>query len=46
MIMYNREAIDISNDGDFDTDNFKVKAYERYSPGASDFRGLYGTAGA
>lgn len=46
LIMYEREAIDITMDGDFDTDNFKTKAYERYAFGASDFRGLYGTSGA
>lgn len=43
---FERVAIEFSEDGDFDTMNFKYKAYERYSFGWTDFRGLYGTPGA
>jgi len=33
-------------DNDFDTMNAKAKAYERYSFGCTDWRGLFGSAGA
>lgn len=46
MTMFEREAISFSRDNDFDTKNAKFAAYERYSFGASDWRGLYGSAGA
>lgn len=46
MIRYQREAIDFARDNDFDTSNAKAKAYERYSFGWTDFRGLYGSPGA
>ncbi len=44
--LFQRTAAEFKQDGDFDTDNLKYKAYERYSTGWSDFRGLYGTPGA
>lgn len=44
--LYNRVGIEFSKDNDFDTDNAKAKAYERYSFGWTDPRGLYGTPGA
>jgi hypothetical protein len=43
---YQRKAIEFTKDSDFDTDNAKAKAYERYVPSWSDFRGIYGTEGA
>lgn len=43
---FKRKAIEFSRDSDFDTENAKAKAYERYSCGATDWRGIYGTAGA
>lgn len=43
---YQREAREISREGDFDTDNLKVKGYERYSFGATNPRCLYGSEGA
>lgn len=46
MCQFEREAIDFSDDNDFDTDNKKYKAYERYEFGWSDFRGLFGSPGA
>lgn len=44
--LFQRERATFSQDGDFDTDNLKYKAYERYSAGWTDPRGLYGSAGA
>lgn len=44
--LFQRTEAVFSQDGDFDTDNLKYKAYERYSVGASDPRGLYGSPGA
>ncbi len=46
MTMFEREAISFSQDNDFDTKNAKAAAYERYSVGWSDFRGVYGSQGA
>ena len=42
---YERQAIEFSQDNDFDTDNFKAKACERYSFGWTDWRGVYGSPG-
>jgi hypothetical protein len=44
--LFQREDATFAQDGDFDTSNLKYKAYERYSTGWSDWRALYGTAGA
>lgn len=44
--LFQREAADFTQDGDFDTSNLKYKAYERYSTGWSDPRALFGTPGA
>lgn len=44
--LFQREAATFDQDGDFDTSNLKYKAYERYSVGCSDWRSIYGTAGA
>lgn len=44
--LFQREAVDFAQDNDFDTSNLKYKAYERYSTGWTDWRALYGTAGA
>ncbi len=46
MVWFQREEIQFSEDNDFDTENMKYKAYERYEPGRADFRGVYGTPGA
>lgn len=43
---FNRQAIEFTKDGDFDTENAKAKAYERYSGGWTDPRAVYGSAGA
>ncbi|CDO34436.1 Mu-like prophage major head subunit gpT family protein [Novosphingobium sp. KN65.2] len=44
--LFQRVAAEFAQDKDFDSDNLKYKAYERYSTGWSDPRGLYGSAGA
>lgn len=44
--LFNRRALSFAKDSDFDTDNFKHKATERYVGGWSDWRGLYGSPGA
>jgi hypothetical protein len=44
--LFQRTAAEFKQDGDFDTDNLKYKAYERYSVGVSDPRALFGSAGA
>lgn len=44
--LFQRTAAEFKQDTDFDTDNLKYKAYERYSVGASDPRALYGSPGA
>ena len=44
--LFQREAIQFAQDGDFDTFNLKYKAFERYSVGWTDPRALYGSPGA
>jgi hypothetical protein len=44
--LFEREKATFTQDGDFDTENLKYKAYERYSTGWTDPRGAYGTPGA
>lgn len=46
LMHYIREAMELSQDNDFDTKNAKAAAYERYSFGWSDWRSLFGSAGA
>lgn len=46
LTMFERTKFEFKQDNDFDTDNAKAKGYERYSVGWSDWRGLYGSAGA
>ena len=43
---YNRRAPGFEQDNDFDTENAKFTATERYSAGVTDWRGIYGSAGA
>jgi len=42
---FEREAMAFSPDNDFDTENAKYKATERYSFGWTDWRGIYGSRG-
>lgn len=46
MTMFQRVKAEFAQDGDFDTSNLKYKYYERYAFGASDFRAIWGNAGA
>jgi len=41
-----RRSMQFGTDNDFDTENAKFKATERYSVGWSDPKGIYGSAGA
>jgi hypothetical protein len=41
-----RKSLEFTKDSDFDTENAKAKAYERYSVGWTDWRSLYGSPGA
>ena len=46
MKMYERRGAEFTIDNDFETENAKFKATERYSFGWTDWRGLYGSEGA
>lgn len=46
LISFNRRAIDYEKDSDFDTENIKSKATERYSAGWGDWRAIFYNAGA
>lgn len=43
---FERRALEVSNDTDFDSENMKFKVTERYSFGWTDPRGIYGSPGA
>ena len=45
LISYQRRAMELENDSDFDTENKKHKATERYSAGFGDHRAIFGNAG-
>lgn len=44
--LFQRTEAEFKQDGDFDTDNLKYKAYERYATGCSDWRAVTGSSGA
>lgn len=46
LISYQRRAMELEKDEDFDTENRKHKATERYSAGWGDPRAIYGNQGA
>lgn len=46
LLHFQRDSLEIREDGEFDTYNQKYAAYERYSVGSADFRGIFGTPGA
>lgn len=46
MKMYQRRKMEFTIDNDFDTENAKFKATERYSFGWTDWRGIFGSPGA
>ena len=41
FVHYVRKPLELSRDDEFDTENLKVKAYERYSYGFNDWRGAF-----
>jgi len=43
---FSRDVAEFAQDAEFDTSNLKFKGYERYSFGATDWRGLFGSPGA
>jgi len=45
MIGYTRQAYEFDTDDDFDTKNARASAYERYSVGWTDWRGVYTNPG-
>jgi len=46
LTSYTRREAEIDRDNDFDTQNLKFSATRRWSQGLTDFRGIYGSAGA
>lgn len=46
LLGFNRNPIEFTRDNDFDTDNAKAKAYERYDFGWGDWRGTFGSPGS
>lgn len=44
--LFNRRALSLEKDGDFDNGNFKHKATERFAVGWDDWRSLFGSPGA
>lgn len=46
LTAFTRTAIEFTRDNDFDSENQKAKAYERYSCGWTDFRTMYASPGA
>jgi hypothetical protein len=46
LMGFQRTGFEFSRDNDFDTSNAKAKAYERYTFGWSDWRGMFASEGA
>ena len=46
MLSFQRRGLEFTDDNDFDTENAKFKATERYVAGWGEFRGVYATPGA
>jgi len=46
MTHFERRALEFGQDNDFDTENAKAKATRRYAAGWTDWRSIFGTAGA
>lgn len=46
LMHFERDALRFDDDNDFDTNNLKFKAIERYSFGWADWRGVFGSPGA
>ncbi len=46
LLSFARRELEFTKDNDFDTENAKAKATERYATGWGDWRGIYASAGA
>lgn len=46
LVLQQRMKVELEQDNDFDTSNACMKAVERYTVGAYDFRAIYGSPGA
>ena len=46
LLSFNRRALEFTKDNDFDTENAKAKATERFATGWADWRGCFASAGA
>lgn len=46
LTSYNLRSLEFTQENEFDTENFKAKATERYVPGITDVRGIFGSPGA
>lgn len=46
LLSFERRKMEFKKDNDFDTENAKAKATERYTQGWGDWRGVLGSAGA
>jgi hypothetical protein len=46
LISYQRRALEFAKDEDFETENAKAKASERYSAGFADWKAIFGNPGA
>lgn len=46
LTSYTLRATEFAEDNEFDTQNFKAAATERYVPGITDVRGIFGSPGA
>ena len=46
LVVYDAWPVEFGMDNEFDTFNMKTKAFERYSFGWDDWRGIRGNAGA
>ena len=46
LMRFNRRTTEFKQDNDFDTENAKAKATLRFSVGWTDWRGMFGSAGA
>lgn len=46
LMSFQRRGLALTQDNDFDTENARMKATERYSVGWADWRGVYGSPGA
>jgi hypothetical protein len=46
LLKQQRRALELSQDNDFDTENARMKATERYAAGWADWRGAFASPGA